>query len=203
MLYEVITFLNARQEIVGYQALHLFELRHPASGRIIAVFRTEAGLLTPYRRHHLTPGLAIREFIRYRLLHPCRRIYWLSSLLHPSSYHLICRLCGELYPDYRTSIPTEVLQLMNELANLFGQDRRAADQPLLIRDEWQVRDKPADKEYWLQSPLPDVQFYLRTNPHYDEGVGLLTLIPLSGPNLMQALFHHLADRWRQGAFERK
>ncbi len=185
-------FLNTRRQIIGYQGLHLFETRMD-NGEPIAVFRAEAGLLRSYRRRHLTLRLAMREFLRYRLFHPWRRAYFFSDFVHPSSYHLACQHCSELYPSQRQETPPEILKLMDELAAYFKFDQRDPERPMVIYDGWQVRDKAAERVYWARSKLPDVRYFLQMNPHYDQGWGLLTLIPLNSRNLLRGLRGYLGD----------
>ncbi len=185
-------FRNVSRRIVGYQGVHLFETRTD-TGQSIAVFRAEAGLLRPYRRHHLTLQLALWEFVRYRLLHPCRKTYYLGSFVHPSSYHLVCRHCRELYPSYRQETPPEVLKLMLALADQFALERPDPAHPLLVWESWQVRELATDRARWARSTSPDIRFFLQMNPYYDQGQGLLTLIPLNHRNLLRGLCGYLGD----------
>jgi len=189
-------FRNDQREMVGYSAIHQFEMRSVVAGTT-AVFRAEAGLLLPYRPKHSTLSLAFAEFCRYKCLHPSRKAYYLGTLVHPSSYHLIFRHFYEMYPDYRRETPPHILHSMGEIAKNFGIEPVRRDNPQIVRVGWRVRNDRESLGYWLHSDKPDVKFFLKTNPRYLEGEGLLTLIPLSWKNLLWLFIRWVTEAWRR------
>ena len=189
-------FRNDQQEPVGYHALHLFEMK-PSGDEITAIFRAEAGLLRPYRRKHSTLSLAFSEFFRYKCFHPSRKAYYLGTLVHPSSYHLVFRHCYEMYPTYNRETPPDILRLMCDMAKNFGIGPTCRDNPLIVQAGWRVRNDREDLEFWSQSDKPDVKFFLKTNPGYREGEGLLTLVPIKWKNLLWLLIHWRIEMCRR------
>ncbi len=189
-------FRNDQKEPVGYFSIHLFEIRSIDSG-IRAIFRAEAGLLLPYRRKHSTLSLAFAEFLRYKCRHPNRKAYFLGTLVHPSSYHLVFRHFYEMYPTCRCETPPQILDLMRDIAKHFGIEPVCRDNPLIVRVGWGVRNGRESLDFWSHSDEPDVQFFLKTNPRYLEGEGLLTLIPLSWKNLLWLFIRWVLETWRR------
>jgi hypothetical protein len=177
-------FRNDQQKAVGYYAIHLFEIRLN-DGEIRTIFRAEAGLLRAYRRKHATLSFALAEYCRYKCLKPGRKVYYLGTLVHPSSYHLIFRHTKEMYPTYRCQTPPDVLRLMRDMAKNLGIGPICRDNPIIVQVGWIVRNDREDLAFWSQCDKPDVKFFLRKNPGYREGEGLLTLVPITWKNLLR------------------
>ncbi len=188
----------ADRTLVGYQGVHLFETRS-RQGEAIAVLRAEAGLLRPYRRHHLTPRLLWAEAVRYKLHHPGRRLLYLSVYVHPSSYRLAWDCSRAIYPGPGPAIPSDLADLREQLVDYFALVRPDVARPLVLDSGWVVQDSQADRDFWAACPHPAVRRFLALNPDYARGLGLLTLIPLHWRNLAWGLWALLANRWRGGA----
>lgn len=188
----------ADQALVGYQGVHLFETR-TRQGEVVAVLRAEAGLLRAYRRHRLTPPLLWIEAVRYKLRHPGRRLVYLSVYVHPSSYRLACDCCREIYPGGGPAMPSDLADLQEQLVDYFDLVRPDAAHPLVIDSGWVVQDSQAERDDWAACPHPAVQRFLRFNPDYGRGRGLLTLIPLHWRNLAGGLWVLLVANWRGGS----
>jgi hypothetical protein len=190
-------FRNDQQKAVGYYAIHLFEIRLNGA-EITAIFRAEAGLLRAYRRKHATLSFALAEYCRYKCFHPGRKVYYLGTLVHPSSYHIIFRYISEMYPTYRCQTPPDVLRLMCDMANNLGIGPICRDNPFIVQVGWIVRNDREDLAFWSQCDKPDVKFFLRANPGYREGEGLLTLVPITWKNLLWVFI-----RWATEVCRRK
>ena len=189
-------FRNDQKMAVGYYAIDLFEIRLN-SGEITAIFRAEAGLLGTYRRKHATLSFALAEYCRYKCLHPGRKVYYLGTLVHPSIYHLIYRHTNEMYPTYKCQTPPDVLRLMCDMAKNLGIGPACRDNPLIVQVGWIVRNDREDLAFWSQCDKPDVKFFLRANPGYREGEGLLTLVPITWKNLLWVFIHWTSEVCRR------
>ncbi|WP_338872323.1 cyclic nucleotide-binding domain-containing protein [Myxococcus stipitatus] len=167
--------------LVGYFALHVFEKK--LNGVITAVFRAEAGSLRAYRGSNLSPRLALSLVVKYLLRHPGRPAYYLGALVHPSSYTLLTKYCGEVWPRREHPIPAELRGFIDELGSAFGLARVDPENPLLRQVGWRTRESEAERDYWRQCDRPSARFFLETNPGYTQGHGLLTLIPATLANI--------------------
>jgi CRP-like cAMP-binding protein len=173
---------NEAGETVGYAALHVFERR--IDGQPVAVFRAAAGSLRAYRGGSITMRFGLKRLLRYLLKNPGRQAYYLGALVHPSSYTLMAHHFETVWPQREQGTPPVMVALMDALAREFKLERVDPKQPLVRRVGWRPRDTEAEQEYWRHCDKPAARFFLEANPGYVEGHGLLTLVPLSVPNVM-------------------
>lgn len=163
--------------IVGYFAFHIFEKQF--NGETTAVFRAEAGLLRAYRGGNTNSRFGLAVALRYMLKHPGRKIFYLGSLVHPSSYSLFTKYCGDVWPRRGLETPPELLGFMDELANEFGLERVTPANPLVRHVGWKTRETETEREYWQSCDKPDARYFMESNPGYVEGHGLVTVVPVS------------------------
>ncbi len=187
-------YRNSKGVIVGYAALHRY--RKEASGKPVTVFRAEAGLLPKYRTRGTTFYFYTFELLKYRLLHPLQRIFYLGMLVHPSSYLVFARYFHEVYPKHGREIPEDMSRLMQEMADDFGIPRVDAADPMIRRVGWRTRQA---KQFWIRTEDPDVVFFRRLNPGYRNGHGLLIVVPITFANLARLfpmyVYEHLRRRF--------
>jgi hypothetical protein len=172
---------NEAGDIVGYFALHIFE--RTMSGVPTAVFRAEAGSLRAYRGGNVTMRFGLPLVLRYLLRHPGRRAYYLGALVHPSSYTLLARHFGQVWPQREAPVPPELQAFMQELASEFGLEQVDPAHPLVRQVGWKTRETEVEREYWRHCDKPAARFFTEANPGYGEGHGLMTLVPLTVRNV--------------------
>lgn len=173
---------NGDGDAVGYCAVHLFDI--VLSGRAYAIFRGQAGILPAYRGEGSTFAFGFREAIRYKLMHPLERVYFFCTPIHPSSFHLLSRRFHEIYPSHRTQTPPVIRALMHKLAEAFGERRVDSNNPDILQVGWITLDSADETTFWQTNSNPDIQLFLKVNPGYRQGHGLLTLVPLTFGNLV-------------------
>jgi CRP-like cAMP-binding protein len=183
---------NHAGEIVGYFALHIFE--RELSGQTCAIFRAEAGTMRHYRGANTNTRFGMALALPYLLRHPGRRVYYLGSLVHPSSYCLFAKLFDVVWPSSRHPPPPAVLAFMDELANSFGLERVNADNPLTRHVHWITRDSEVERRYWRMCEKPAARFFIEANPGYGEGDGLVTLVRVDAHNLGHLISTFFAER---------
>jgi hypothetical protein len=176
----------------GYLAVHIYE--REIGGKTVAIMRGETGTLRKYRGANLISAFFAKRVIRYRAAHPLRRLYFLGSLVHPSSYSQLARYVDEVWPREGVEPPAEILGLMNTLGDAFGLDRVNPANALVRKVGWQTVDSRTDRAYWERCERPGVQFFLRENPGYEAGHGLLTLAPLTLGAIARGLVRYLFAR---------
>lgn len=184
---------NHAGEIVGYFALHIFE--RELAGKASAIFRAEAGTIRAYRGGNTNTRFGLKLGLPYLLRHPGRRVYYLGSLVHPSSYSLFAKLFDVIWPSARHPPPPAVLAFMDELANSFGLERVTPDNPLTRRVHWITRDSEVERHYWRHCDKPAAQFFIEANPGYGEGDGLVTLVKVDAHNLWHMISSFFAERY--------
>ena len=161
----------------GYVALHVYE--RELGGKTAAIVRGQTGTLREHRGANLVTGFVAERVLRYRLAHPLRPLYFFGLLIHPSSYRLIARHVDDVWPRQGAETPAEVREIMAELGSGFGYERAAPGNALVRQTGWQTIDSRSDRAYWERCEQPSVQFFLRANPGYQEGHGLLVMAPIT------------------------
>lgn len=184
---------NPAGEIVGYFALHIFE--RELAGKASAIFRAEAGTLRAYRGGNTNTRFGLKLGLPYLLRYPGRRVYYLGSLVHPSSYCLFAKHFDVIWPSTRHPPPPAVLAVMDELANSFGLERVTFDNPLTRQVHWITRDSEVERHYWRQCDKPAARFFVEANPGYGKGDGLVTLVRVDSHNLSHMISTFFAERY--------
>ncbi|SET53860.1 cyclic nucleotide-binding domain-containing protein [Stigmatella erecta] len=191
----ILVHKNAAGDAVGYFALHLFEKQ--LGGEPLAVFRAEAGLLRAYRGGNVNARFWMERVVRYVLRHPGRRVFYLGALVHPSSYSLFARHCGEVWPRHGQETPPALLSLMTSLASEFGLEQVDPARPLVRRVGWSTQEPDVESEYWKHCDKAEVRYFLASNPGYGQGHGLVTVVPLTLDNLLSMARSLLKRRLHQ------
>jgi CRP-like cAMP-binding protein len=184
---------NHAGEIVGYFALHIFE--RELAGKASAIFRAEAGTMRAYRGGNTNTSFGLKLCLPYLLRYPGRRVYYLGSLVHPSSYCLFAKLFDVIWPSTRHPPPPAVLAFMDELANSFGLERVTSDNPLTRQVHWITRDSEVERRYWRHCDKPAARFFIEANPGYGKGDGLVTLVRVDAHNLWHLISTFFAERY--------
>ena len=98
------------------------------------------------------------------LRHLGRRTYYMGSLVHPSSYALLAKYCGEVWPRREQPVPPELLAFMDGLATEFGLEKVDAANPLLREVGWRTRESEVEQDYWRQCDKPSARFFIGGQP---------------------------------------
>lgn len=195
---------SADGRAVGYLAVHVYE--RSLGGRPCVIVRAEAGTLRAFRgRTNVTP-----RFVRLLLPHLLRNLHrpvlYLGAFVHPSSYRAFARFAAEIWPHPTRETPPEMLQLMCGLADSFGLPLVNPERPLVRQVGWITRDSEAEQAWWERCELPDVAFFVRANPGYPRGDGLITLVPAGARQILRGVarlvvgrFNKLTDRLKASA----
>lgn len=176
---------NEAGAIVGYFAFHIFERQ--LGGVPTAVFRAEAGTLREYRGGNVNARFGLSLALRYMLKNPGRKLYYLGSLVHPSSYSQFVKYCGEVWPRREVQTPPELQFFMEELAAEFGLEKVDPARPLVRKVGWRTRETEAEREYWQHCDKAAARYFIEANPGYVEGHGLVTVVPTTAATLLRML----------------
>lgn len=185
----ILLHLDAGEALVGYCALHLFTAEPRAD-----VVRLEAGLLRDYRGAGRNVLFVLRRLIWHRLRHPRSTLWFLSTPVHPASYLAMVRLAGAVWPGHERPTPAAVAALGETLRRHFGLRPVPAGDAGLIDVGWITRESGDESARWRANPHPAVRFFLRRNPDYGAGHGLLTLIPVTLAAVARAVWRFARRR---------
>lgn len=162
-------------------------------GRPALVLRGETGLLPDYRGRGASYGFGMAYAFMEKLRHPFTPVYYLGTLVHPSSYHLFYKYFPTVYPLPAKTFPTRQRALAIELIESFP-DLPVAPSDLLVRDVgWITVETSQGRKLILESHRPDVQLFVTRNPGYPQGHGMVVVAPISFGNIVAAIFRRLRE----------
>ena len=175
------TYVSDHLQVVGYTALHFHE--RVLGGRPATIVRSEIGLQEGYRGRSLPVWFIVRELCAFLLAHPQRAAYVLGCPINPAMYFTMSRFAPEVWPCWQRETPPAERALMMTLAGEFGLAQVDPERPLVRRVGWRIRESERERRFWRRHRDPHVQFYLRQNPDYRTGLGMLLLAPITWSNL--------------------
>lgn len=173
---KILVHRDAAGELIGYFAAHQF--RRTVRGKPSIILRGETGVLREHRGGASTLRFGFGEAMRIVGRNPGVPVYYLGCLVHPTSYHSLCKYVRPVWPSLEAPPDASLRALLAELGDSFGLERVGED-PLVREVGWCTRDTEAERAFWRRCDKPDVRFYVQQNPGYGEGHGLLTLVPIS------------------------
>nr|WP_174506403.1 hypothetical protein [Acinetobacter sp. Marseille-Q1620] len=173
-----------QDQAVGYGAIHFYKF--DTFDDRIGVIRMEAGFMPKFRsgnnQFHFFALLKVIEFI---ISHPNRKIYFLGSLVHPSSYVALTNLSKQVWPTMATPLPNEEIKtIVNRLSDLFDLTPVESSNPHVVKVGWKTRETENSRHEWSNITKSSAQFYLQQNPDYKEGHGLITILPINMKNVL-------------------
>ena len=83
---------------------------------------------------------------------------------------------------------------MLELAKMFNIEPVDAPDSLVRRVGWRTKESAEDRGFWQHHAHPMVRFYIKTNPGYINGNGLLIMVPLTFGNIFISLFRFMKNK---------
>lgn len=182
-------YKNGIDEWIGYCAVHRFRKR--IFGCPYVIIRAEAGILREYRGRSLTLWFGFSEALKYRIKHPFCALFYLGSFVHPSVFYMFSKYFKEYYPSEKIPIPEKIKIFMLELADTFHIEPVGGKDVLVRQVGWITKESTEDRAFWHNHTHPIVKFYIKTNPGYVNGNGLLTLVPLGFNNILISLIRFM------------
>ena len=185
-------YKNSVGEWIGYCAVHRF--RKQIFDRPCVIIRAEAGILREYRGRSITLWFGFKEALKYRIRHPFCELYYLGCFVHPSVLYMFSRYFSEYYPRTDTALPNTIRVFMLELAKVFHLEPVDGQDVLVRQVGWRTKESTEDRGFWQKHTSPVVKFYIKTNPGYVGGNGLLTLVPLTFRNIFMSLVRFMKNK---------
>ncbi len=182
---EAALFRNRGGELVGIVALDVYRAEFRSENSTI-LFTSSVVIDEPYRRHNLIQRTGFEVFLRARLRHPFRPIYWFFDTFSYKSYGLLPRNFVEFWPRYDRPTPERQAALIDHLAQKRYGTAWRPEQGIVERSG-QKKLKPATAA--VEPKLladPNIRFFVTTNPGYQEGDMLVCLCPLTLKNWLYA-----------------
>lgn len=186
---------NRLDEVVGYCAVHLYE--HLLDGQWIGIIRSQAALLPAYRGHNRSMPFALRRALGYRLRVWHRPLFFFGTLIHPASYLLCRRYIPGVWPAEDKALSGFEAAILKSCVHKFDLPLVDPANPLVVDIGWRPRQDKTDTHFWRHNDDPEVQFFMRHNPEFGKGHGLITLFPLSLTGVARGLGRLLSHQIRR------
>lgn len=192
---QTIALFRMNDALLGMAAIDItpLELR----GREVVVISTSHVLIREnWRGRNLLQKLGWRTFLRTRLRHPSRPIYWFFDTFSYKSYLLLPRNFRTFWPRYDIPTPEGEAALIDTLAtHVYGPAWRPARGIVVRSGQKRMRETTAPLILARDSD-PHLQYFATANSGHAEGDMLVCLCPLSLTNWL-TLAHKAFQRWRR------
>lgn len=177
----ILFFRDGDGQVRGYNMVRRFA--PIIDDRPVDLFRAVAAMAPEYRGGGSTLGFGMSLALRRKLRHPLRPCYFIGALIHPSSYYLFAKNAVDIWPRSDRDPSRETHDLIRRLAEVSGMEINDPDHPFVSFVGVETRQTPDEAAHWRDHPRPEVQLFLKLNPRYGDGYGLVTLVPLTWKNL--------------------
>lgn len=194
-------FYDTQGIAVGYVAVHGFQ--HEVDGRTTLIARCEVGLARRFRGASPFVRFVLKQAVRLWLQNIGRPKLVFACPVHPSSFWGLTRRSPCSWPRPGVETPPVITETMHSLADRFGLEQTDAARPGVREVGWITRMTDADREHWATHTASEVQFYRSQNPHYEQGQGLLLLLPLDLRQIVIGGGRHLVGQARRWWKKRK
>lgn len=181
-------------ELVGYLALHTF--RKVISEKRRQIFRMETGKLPAFRGKDLTILRVMGRMLGHSISGIRYESFFFASMVYPSSYALAAKYAPRIYPAFTHDTPADKQALLFELAATFKLREVRAEHPLVRQVGWVTRES-GKKVVWNPAINPHAVYFTVMNPTFDQGHGLLTLVPAAIWDICQAAVRFIAGRGKR------
>jgi hypothetical protein len=166
-------------------------------GRKVVVISTAHVLIREnWRGRNLLQKLGWRVFLRTRLRHPLRPIYWFFDTLSYKSYLLLPRNFRTFWPRHDRPTPPGQLALMDTLAQQVYGPAWRPDSGIVVRSGQKRMRETAAPLILARDSDPALAYFAKVNPGHVEGDMLVCLCPLSLSNWL-SLAHKAPRRLRR------
>lgn len=160
------------------------------------VIRSVMGMLPDYRRKTAFGWFVAGEAARIRIAFLGRPLFGLACPIHPGSYRFLVNYGSGIVPHPRRETPAELQALAERWAAHF--DLRAhPDHPGVFDIGWTTIQGARETAVLAAAEDEITRYYVRRNPAYREGYGLLVLIPYAPSTLLRAVARLASKRARE------
>ncbi|HUQ09868.1 MAG TPA: hypothetical protein VM146_06085 [Steroidobacteraceae bacterium] len=191
-----IALFRMNDALLGMASLEAFTARFRGR-RVTAISTAHVLLRENWRGRNLLQRLGFRTFLRERLRHPLRPIYWFFDTFSYKSYLLLPRNFDVFWPRHDQPTPEAQAALMDSLASQVYGSAWQPDRGIVARSGQKRMRETAAPLILARDSDPNLEFFARVNPGHAEGDMLVCLCPLSAGNWISLLRNVLRRKRRR------
>ena len=196
---QTIALFRMNGALLGMAAIDVIPARF--RGRAVTAISTAHVLIREnWRGRNLLQRLGFRIFLRQRLRHPLRPIYWFFDTFSYKSYLLLPRNFRTFWPRHDRPTPAAQLALMDTLAQQVYGPAWRPDSGIVVRSGQKRMRETAAPLILARDSDPALAHFARINPGHAEGDMLVCLCPLSLSNWLSLARKALQRLRRQPAY---
>jgi hypothetical protein len=190
-----VALFHMNDALLGMVSLDVFTAEF--RGRTVTAISTAHVLLREnWRGRNLLQKLGFRTFLRERLRHPFRPIYWFFDTFSYKSYLLLPRNFDTFWPRHDRPVPEAQAALMDSLASRVYGPAWRPERGIVVRSGQKRMRETAAPLILARDSDPNLEFFARSNPGHAEGDMLVCLCPLGLDNWL-SLARNLLRRKRR------
>lgn len=191
-IYNKIKLFKNNKNIFGYVGFHVFE-----NNKII-ILRSEGGFLPQYRKQSSQFVMFLIESIKALLKFKSRPIYFFANPISPMGYHFLHKYYKEIYPSPFHKTPLSIKKALNKILLFFYPNTTVNSNNTVaktILTNWRVIATP-DNIRFPRNAITD--FYLKENPKFKLGYGLIVLVPINYRTVLNFFLETIKKKFRRG-----
>lgn len=176
--------------LVGFGTLSVYEVQH--QGETATVIYTGWTMIShEFRRHGVIQRVGFAEFLRQRLRHPRRSIYWMMTSSTLNSYLVMARNFHDSFPRAGRTLSARERDFVEQVLQRNGSAWNPATGVIERGGASFYREGRVDQG-GVDASDPDIAFYIGANPGQADGDSLVCLAPLTLRNFMHIARRQLA-----------
>lgn len=173
---------TALDELVGFMGVRYREVVLDSGEKTSTLYFGHGFISPAYRGQHLIQRTVLSLYLKCLLTNPTQRVFIWSNALTVRPYLLTARDLHEYYPHPSMRWPEDVLEIRNQLGrHYYGEDFDETHG--VVHKHSRYISQHALHIHPEKMQDPHVQLYVRLNPGYIHGNGLLTIQPATLKNL--------------------
>jgi len=181
------------QVAVGYLACHLYEVTVDAGP--IRVLRVSTCVPADLPRARAASFFFTQA--SWALLRSGgRALYFAQALSDPGAYAWLFGVADRIWPRPARATPRSIELLRAQICGELGLAPSDDDPELFAADP--ASSSPDPTICWRRHHRPEVHYFVGKNPNFDQGQGLLTLVPLTIGGLIRASLRAAKNRMVRG-----
>lgn len=180
-------------ELLGMTAVRFDQVKLANGMTIHTVYSGMSYIHPVCRGMRLLPRTLAHYGTRLKLRHPFGNVWLWSDAISYKPYVLSARSAKVLYPSRKNPTPPHVKEFMDWVGITYYGDAYNSSMGTVRKESNRLKSHvaPISEEALAD---PDIRFFVEHNPGYQNGDGLLNVIPLSWANLATSTWRSIQKR---------
>ena len=179
------------KKLVGYCLLTFTRVEINNHDKVVCI-GASAAFYPAYRHGNHTIAFSVKEAFKYAFIHPLDKVYYADTMLSPAMYRVVAKNVGIIYPHERVEqkggdVPEEVVNLVKKLNPDTTQEESSKYFSHRIYVARNSNYCTQDIARFVNSDKPEIAFYCKINPQFNDGYAVLTIVPVSLKQLIKTL----------------